>query len=82
MELAAIWLDSKVILETADNQIKSTMRIEKGQHIRVAHGTIMDIGEDKPPNYTISSCHGTITSSQLEAHLIGNDGKEYKLILK
>lgn len=82
MELNAIWLENKVVVETENNELKTTHRIEKGQHIRVWHGTILDITEEKPANYTILSCQGTITSSQLEVHLIGNTGEKYKLILK
>jgi hypothetical protein len=82
MELAAIWLDGKVIVETEDNKLKSTLRIEKGQHLRILHGTILDVEADKPANFTVSKCMGNATSSQLELHLIGNNAQEYKLVLK
>jgi hypothetical protein len=82
MQLAAIWLDSKVIVETAEGELKSTLRIEKGQHIRVVSGTILDVRPDAPANYSILDCKGDVFSTQLELELIGNDGSEYKLILK
>jgi len=82
LPLAAIWLDSKVAVETETGEIIRTLRITKGMHIRVSHGTILDINEDNQANYTISELLGDIYSTQLEAHLIGNDFSEYKLILK
>jgi len=82
MELAAIWIDNKVVVETAEGELKSTLRLEKGQHIRVVSGTILDVREDAPTNYTIIKTVGDIFSTQLELELSGNDGSEYKLILK
>lgn len=84
MPLKAIWLDQKeaVIVETPEGELKKTVRLEKGMQIRVCHSTILDIREDAPSNYTISECMGDLYSTQLEMHLIGNDGSEYKLILK
>ena len=84
MPLKAIWLDGKeaVMVETAEGELKKTVRLEKGMHIRVSYGTILDIRDDAPANYTISECVGDIFSTQLEMHLISNNGEEYKLILK
>lgn len=86
MELKSIWLgedaNSKIVVETAEGELNSTLRIEKGMHVRVLHGTLLDVREDAPANYTIQKCVGDIFSTHLELELIGNDGSEYKLILK
>ena len=82
MPLAAIWLDSPIVVELESGELKSKVRLEKGMHIRVLYGTLLDCSEENKANYTIESLHGDIYSTQLEAHLIGNDATEYKLILK
>lgn len=82
MELAAIWLDSKVVVETENGELLNTLRITKGMHIRVVSGTILDIREDAPANYTVLKCLGDIYSSQLQMELISNSGEILKLILK
>ena len=80
--LAAIWLDSKVTVETEEGELLNTLRITKGMHVYVNHGTILDCSEERKANYTILECRGDIYSTQLEIELSGNDGSEYKLILK
>ena len=80
--LAAIWLDSKVTVETEEGELLNTLRITKGMHVYVNHGTILDVNENRPANATISMLMGDIYSTQLEAHLILNSGEEFKLILK
>jgi hypothetical protein len=82
MELAAIWLNDKVNVETEDGEIVNTLRITKGMHVYVNHGTILDVNENRPANYTIESLYGDIYSTQLEANLINNNGEILKLILK
>ena len=82
MQLAAIWLDSKVTVETAEGELKSTLRIEKGQHLRVKSGTILDVREDAPANYTVVDCFGDIFSTQLEIQMVDSHGGMNKLILK
>jgi len=82
MELKAIWLDSPVVVELENGELKSKVRIEKGMHIRVLYGTLLDCSEENKANYTIESLHGDIYSTQLEAHLISNSGEILKLILK
>lgn len=82
MPLQAIWLTDKVAVESETGEIIRTLRITKGMHIYVAHSTILDVEPDRAANYTIESVWGDLYNTQLEAHLIGNDGSEYKLILK
>jgi hypothetical protein len=82
MQLAAILLENKVVVEDENGELKSTLRVSKGQHIRVVSGTILDVRTDAPANYSILDCKGDVFSTQLELELIGNDGSEYKLILK
>lgn len=82
MELAAIWLDSPIVVELESGELKSKVRIEKGMHVRIVSGTLLDVRKDAPANYTVSNLLGDVYSTQLEMHLIGNDGSEYKLILK
>jgi hypothetical protein len=82
MQLAAIWLENKVVIEDENGELKSTLRVSKGQHIRVISGTILDVRTDAPANYTVIDAYGDIYSTQLELILSGNDGSEYKLILK
>ena len=82
MPLAAIWLNDKVTVETETGELLHTLRITKGMHVYVNHGTILDCSEERRANYTILECKGDIYSTQLEVELIGNDGSEYKLILK
>lgn len=82
MPLAAILLNNKVVVETEEGELLSTLRITNGMHIRVVYGTILDVSEENPANYSIIELMGDIYSTQLEAHLVGNDGSLYKLILK
>jgi len=82
MPLAAIWLNDKVTVETESGELLHTLRITKGMHLYIAHSTILDVREDRPANYTIESVWGDIYSTQLEAHLINNNGEILKLILK
>ena len=84
MPLKAIWFDKddKVVVELENGELKQTIKIEKGMHVRIQHGTLLDVRTDAPANYTVSRCMGNIFSTNLEIELIGNDGSEYKLILK
>ena len=82
MQLAAIWLENKVVVELPNGELKSTLRIEKGMHVRLAYNTLLDCSVEQPSNATISELMGDIFSTQLEAHLILNTGEEVKLILK
>lgn len=82
MELKAIWLNDKVTVETEEWDLLNTLRITKGMHVYVNHGTILDVNENRPANYTIESLYGDIYSTQLEANLINNNGEILKLILK
>ena len=82
LELNSIGLDSEVVVETEEGELKSTIKIKKGHNIRVVSSTILDVRKDAPANYTVLRCKGDIFATQLELELIGNDGSEYKLILK
>jgi hypothetical protein len=82
MELAAIWIDNKVTVETETGELKSTLRIEKGQHLRIVSGTMLDVRPDAPANYTVINCIGDVFSTQLELELAANDGSECKFIIK
>ena len=81
-ELAAIWLNEKVVVETEEGELLSTLRITKGMHIYVAYSTILDVNEERKANYTVLNCYGDIYSTQLEMELINNQGEILKLILK
>jgi hypothetical protein len=82
MPLAAIWLNDKVTVETEEGELLNTLRITKGMHVYIAHGTILDCTPERSANASILELLGDIYSTQLEIELIGNDGSEYKLILK
>jgi hypothetical protein len=82
MELKSIQLNSKVVVETEDGVLLDTLFIKKGYHVRLAYNTLLDVRDNAPANYTIQKCIGDIFSTHLEIELIGNNGNEYKLILK
>jgi hypothetical protein len=82
MPLKSIYLDDKIVVELPSGELKSTLRIEKGMHVRLAYNTLLDCSVEQPSNATISELMGDIFSTQLEAHLILNTGEEVKLILK
>ena len=82
MKLAAIWIGDGVRIEEEDGSLTRSVRVCKGQHIRVEDEVIVDCSIYKPANYTILECYGDIFSSVLEIELVNNAGVISRLRIK
>ena len=82
MKLKAIWIGDGVRIEDEDGSLTRSVRVCKGQHIRVEDGVIVDCSIYKPANYTILDCYGDIFSSVLEIELVDNAGVVSRLRIK
>ena len=82
MKLAAIWIGDGVRIEEEDGSLTRSVRVCKGQHIRVEDEVIVDCSIYKPANYTILECYGDIFSSVLEIELVDNAGIVSRLRIK
>ena len=82
MKLAAIWIGDGVRIEEEDGSLTRSVRVCKGQHIRVEDEVIVDCSIYKPANYTILECYGDIFSSVLEIELVDNAGVVSRLRIK
>lgn len=82
MKLAAIWIGDGVRIEEEDGSLTRSVRVCKGQHIRVEDEVIVDCSIYKPANYTILDCYGDIFSSVLEIELVDNAGVVSRLRIK
>lgn len=82
MKLAAIWIGDGVRIEDEDGSLTRSVRVCKGQHIRVEDEGIVDCSIYKPANYTILDCYGDIFSSVLEIELVNNAGVISRLRIK
>lgn len=65
--LQAIWMDRPIV--TSD---KRTVRIEANMLVRIDNGELTDVTEDKPANYKILACYGTLIN-QFEITVINLD---------
>lgn len=82
LEVKSIGLDSEVVVEMPNGELKSTIKLQKGMHVYVKYNTILDCSEERSANATVTELMGDIFGTQLEAHLILSTGEEVKLILK
>ena len=82
MKLAAIWIGDGVRIEEEDGSLIRSVRVCKGQHIRVEDGVIVDCSIYKPANYTVLDCYGDVFSSVLEIELVDNAGVISRLRIK
>lgn len=82
MKLAAIWIGDGVRIEEEDGSLTRSVRVCKGQHIRVENEVIVDCSIYKPANYTVLDCYGDVFSSVLEIELVNNSGVISRLRIK
>lgn len=82
IKVRSIRIDNPITVESKNGGLINTNKLERGQHVRIAHATILDASEEKPANYSISDCFSDIFSSDFEIHLIGSDGAEYNIKFK
>ncbi len=82
LEVKSIGLDSEVVAEMPNGELKSTIKLQKGMHVYVKYNTILDCSEERSANATVTELMGDIFGTQLEATLVLSTGEEVKLILK
>lgn len=72
MPLAAIWMTDKPI----QMEGKRSVRIEKGDRLRIENSSIVDVIEDLPATHKVIGCYGNIANSILFFELENLETKE------